>query len=180
MSGSSLPETPEISGQHVQKLPGRPQSGNAKAARELPLEGKSVEARRKSIERAANIAAISPDAKAAAKEQGLDDNQRALLLIAKELPEDQVRMVTTLSGRKSAARSRTKAAAIAQDLNEQIEASPHIAEGRTSIETLRHKWQEAIDLRRAWEAASAEVRDQFCREVLNMDMEVSSEETFAR
>jgi ParB-like chromosome segregation protein Spo0J len=166
-------------GQHVQKLPGRPQSGNAKAARELPLEGKSEEALRKSIERAAKIAAISPEAKAAAKERGLDDNQRALLIIAKESRENQVRMVTTLSSRKRESPSKAKAASISQDMTEQVKASPHLAGDRTSIETLKHKWQEASDLRGAWEAASVEVRDQFCREVLNMDLDASWENTSA-
>jgi hypothetical protein len=73
-----------ISGQLVQKNKwGRPQGGFSKSARELPVVGRSVESRRKMIARATKIASISPTAKDIAKACGLEDNQEALLKIAK-------------------------------------------------------------------------------------------------
>jgi hypothetical protein len=73
-----------ISGQRVRKNKfGRPQGGFSKFARDLPAVGRSFEARRKSIARATKIAGISSAAKDAAKAAGLDDNQKALLKIAK-------------------------------------------------------------------------------------------------
>jgi ParB/RepB/Spo0J family partition protein len=73
----------KVSGQVDQKRRGgRPPSGKALAARELPLLGRSADAIRKSIERAEKIDRISQDAKKAAKKVGLADNQKALLRIA--------------------------------------------------------------------------------------------------
>jgi ParB family chromosome partitioning protein len=73
-----------ISGQRGRKSKlGRPQGGFSKLARKLPTVGRSFEARRKIIARATKIAGISAVAKDAAKDVGLDDNQKALLKIAK-------------------------------------------------------------------------------------------------
>jgi ParB family chromosome partitioning protein len=73
-----------ISGQRGRKSKlGRPQGGFSKLARKLPTVGRSFEARRKIIARATKIAGISAVAKDAAKDVGLDDNQKALLRIAK-------------------------------------------------------------------------------------------------
>lgn len=73
-----------ISGQPAQKSKlGRPPGGIALAARELPLVGRSVEARRKVIDRAISISQITPEAKKVATEAGFDNNQKALLKIAK-------------------------------------------------------------------------------------------------
>jgi ParB-like chromosome segregation protein Spo0J len=73
-----------ISGQHGRKSKlGRPQGGFSKLARKLPTVGRSFEARRKIIVRATKIAGISAAAKDSAKDVGLDDNQKALLKIAK-------------------------------------------------------------------------------------------------
>ncbi len=72
------------SGQVVQKgKTGRLSGGIALAAREVPVAGRSVEARRKIIERAVRIAQLAPEVKTAAKRAGLDNNQRVLLKIAK-------------------------------------------------------------------------------------------------
>ena len=53
-------------------------------ARELPIPGKSTEARRKFVERALKIDGIRPEAKVAARAAGLDNKQSALLAIASE------------------------------------------------------------------------------------------------
>jgi hypothetical protein len=72
-----------ISGQPARKSKfGRPPGGVSLAARELPLVGRSAEARRIIANRAIRINQITPEAKKAAIESGLDDNQGALLKIA--------------------------------------------------------------------------------------------------
>jgi ParB-like chromosome segregation protein Spo0J len=63
---------------------GRPEGGVAQAARELPMSGKSEEARRKSVARDIRIAEISPEAKDAIKKAGIDNNLTALLAVGKE------------------------------------------------------------------------------------------------
>lgn len=92
------------SGQHVRKATGgRPKGGLAEAARELPVPGKSEEAKRKTVERAMKIAAIAPEAKEAAIAAGLANNQRALLAVADEKTKDaQVEMVKKRAAHKRA------------------------------------------------------------------------------
>lgn len=87
-----------VSGQVVQKGRfGRPPGGWSEAARVLPVIGRSVEARRKVLARAARIAGITPEGKVGAKEAGLDNNQQALLRIASASGfEAQVRMAIRL------------------------------------------------------------------------------------
>jgi hypothetical protein len=68
------------------------------AARELPVIGRSVEARRQIIRRAKKIAQISPEAKKAAIKARLQNNQQALLKIAKAGGQKaQLRMVAELA-----------------------------------------------------------------------------------
>jgi ParB-like chromosome segregation protein Spo0J len=92
----------EVSGHNVRKPKGgRPEGGIAKAARDLPVSGKTAEARRKSVERDVKIAGISRKAKAAAKAAGLEDNRTALLKIAKEpTPKAQAAKVQELANEK--------------------------------------------------------------------------------
>jgi ParB-like chromosome segregation protein Spo0J len=59
---------------------GRPPNGTSKIARDL--FGITVDAWRKKLRRAKGIARIQPEAKQAAVDAGLDDNQQALLTIA--------------------------------------------------------------------------------------------------
>ncbi len=72
----------KVSGQLVRK-PGRPPAGIAAVGRALPAIARSEEARRKILSRALKVAALTPEAKSKAKEAGLDNNERALLTIAK-------------------------------------------------------------------------------------------------
>jgi ParB/RepB/Spo0J family partition protein len=97
-----------VSGQKVQKPKGgRPQSGVAKAARQLPVKGKTQEARRKRIERAIKIAAISSEAKAAIRRAGLDEHHAALCQIADQKDRKaQVAKVKEIAARKAGARQR--------------------------------------------------------------------------
>jgi hypothetical protein len=70
--------------------------GVRKVARELDLD-------RKDVERAVKVASISPEAKQAARDAGLDNNRQALLAVAKEAtPEAQVAKVQTILLAKAA------------------------------------------------------------------------------
>ncbi len=86
----------KVSGQVVRK-PGRPTGGIAAVARALPTIARSEEARRKILSRALKIAALSPEAKLKAREAGFDDNEHALLEIAKtNNPKIQLKKVSEL------------------------------------------------------------------------------------
>jgi ParB-like chromosome segregation protein Spo0J len=91
----------DISGQVGQKSQfGRPPGGIALAARKLPQLGRSVEARRKIIARATKISQITPEAKKAAMEAHLENNQDALLNIAEVSGyKAQIRLVAELAER---------------------------------------------------------------------------------
>jgi hypothetical protein len=83
--------------------------GIARAARVLAVPGKSEQGRRKFIERALQVASISPEAKAAAIAAGLDNNRAALRQIAKAPPELQVEKVSEIAeGKKARERLRRR------------------------------------------------------------------------
>lgn len=95
---------------------------------------------RKDVRAAEKIAVMTPEAKAAAQEVGIDDNQTKLLAVAKEAPERQVAKVIELASRP---------AKIAPDpLND--------------FET-KEKWMDAI--MRVWNRGSKEWRDEFMSRV---------------
>jgi hypothetical protein len=100
-----------VYGQVVSKPQGgRPEGGVSRAARELPVPGKTFGARRKYIVRAVDIDAISDDAKAAARTARLDDKKTALMAIASErAPEAQLAKVRELATRKAIRRRKSSA-----------------------------------------------------------------------
>ena len=63
---------------------GRPEGAITKAARTLPIPGKSQEAREKVARRSLQIDRITEEAKGALKEAGLDDIQSALLEVRRD------------------------------------------------------------------------------------------------
>jgi ParB-like chromosome segregation protein Spo0J len=75
------------------------EGGVRKAARELPIPGKTEEARRHNARRAVKIGDLTDDAKAAARVHGIDDNQTKLLQVAAEPPEQQVDKVIEIAKR---------------------------------------------------------------------------------
>jgi hypothetical protein len=99
-----------------------------KAARDLGLD-------RNEVQRAKKIADIAPEAKEAAREAGLDDNQSALLEVAKEKePEQQVAKVEEIATKKK--RSRGAAA------QEQIAPPPSSSDvGYGAKVTTLDKWK---------------------------------------
>jgi ParB-like chromosome segregation protein Spo0J len=93
------------------------EKGIRKVARELNLE-------RKDVERAVKVASISPEAKQAARDAGLDDNRTALLAVAKEAtPEAQVAKIRAISSAKTAPKADNQPAA-----SDVVEVSHHIGE----------------------------------------------------
>jgi ParB family chromosome partitioning protein len=77
-------EAERVSGQLAQKPPGRPESGDSLAARDLGIT-------REEIRRAQTIAALPEATKETARSLGYDDNQSALLKAARETtPEAQI------------------------------------------------------------------------------------------
>jgi len=99
-------------GQDVHKPQGgRPEGGNAEAARQLPVPGKTEEGKRKTIERALKINQISREAKEAATAAGFADNQSALIAIARETTiSAQLKKVAELAGRKRTKRKKSRSA----------------------------------------------------------------------
>ena len=79
-----------VSAQLGQKL-GRPEGGDSKAARDLNIS-------RQQVERAKKIAGISDEAKEAAKDAGIDNNQSKLLAVASVPTESQVAKAYELKG----------------------------------------------------------------------------------
>lgn len=72
------------------------------ASRKLDLPGLTKEARRKTLERAMNIASIHSEAKEALREAELDNHQAHLLAVAKELTlEDQLKKIADLQSAKA-------------------------------------------------------------------------------
>jgi hypothetical protein len=134
-----------VSGQLVHKPHGgRPEGGAARAARELPVPGKTVEGRRKFIERALEIDGMWPEAKSVALDAGLD-SKCALFIVARErTPEAQIAKAKEIAARKGAPRQR-----MSKDEEEQLAK-------------LSGVWSESGVLRRdAWKQASVLVRRRF-------------------
>jgi ParB family chromosome partitioning protein len=71
--------------------------GNSQAARELGVDEKAVR-------NASKVASITPEAKEAARNAGIADNQSKLLKVANTKPEHQVEVVQELAGRVRAPR----------------------------------------------------------------------------
>jgi hypothetical protein len=78
------------------------EQGIRKAARELGVSQPEVQ-------RALKVASLTPEAKAAAVEAGLDDNQSALLVAAKEDAGHQVAKVAEIAQKKKARKARVSA-----------------------------------------------------------------------
>lgn len=88
----------DISSQVATKLNGRPKGGINAAARALGI-GKDA------THRAAKVAGLSPEAKEAAREVGLDDNRSALLKAARAAPDKQAEAIHDIAARKEGDRA---------------------------------------------------------------------------
>jgi ParB family chromosome partitioning protein len=98
-------------GQVVQKSGGvgRPAGGVSEAARSLPVLGKTEEAWRKVVGRALQISGMTDEAKSAAREAGLADNQSALLAASVQpTTEGQLKKIQEIADRKKVGRRRPR------------------------------------------------------------------------
>jgi ParB-like chromosome segregation protein Spo0J len=136
------------------KGPGRPVSGKAKAARELPVKGKTEQARRKNIERKLKIAAIDPAVKDAVREARLDDHPSKLLNIsAGTTPKAQLARVNELKAHSRKPKSRA--------------SGGPVSDGGSSFARMKRDWQKAKKLSRpVWEGATLPDRRRYIVEVL--------------
>jgi hypothetical protein len=161
----------EVSRQNVPKPKGgRPEGAIAKAARDLPMKGKTQEARRKAIERALKIAAIASEAKVAVRKAGLDHNKSALREIAKvETAEEQLQKVQELIDRqakKPAKRGHVKKGKKPKGGIDDSTSQPAHPDDVISAELKTHCSHE---FKKAWAQASTMVKRRFLREVLKWD-----------
>lgn len=155
----------DFSGQVGQKSKrGRPPGGVSKAARALPI-GRSVQARRKQIQRAQKIARLQPQAKKAAISAGLADNQQVLLEIAKAHGgKAQLKKVALLA--PPSKDQQDKSVELGADSNAKANESGRRGKHskrpehpETTFEQLEKLWQN--ELREPWMYAPFGVRVQF-------------------
>lgn len=77
-------------------------SGYEKQERGDSLAARTLGVTRQEVSRARKVAGIAPEAKAAAREAGIDNNQRALLRVAAAPAEKQVEVVADLAAKRDA------------------------------------------------------------------------------
>jgi ParB/RepB/Spo0J family partition protein len=157
----------EISRQNVAKRKvGRPKGAIEKAARDLPMKGKTQQARRKAIERGLKIAAISSEAKVAVTKAGLDDNRSGLREIAKiENAEEQLQKVQEIikrQAKKQAKRDQVKKAVKAKR-SQPAQRHPD------DVILKELKTYCRPELKKTWAQASTKVKRRFLREVLKWE-----------
>jgi ParB-like chromosome segregation protein Spo0J len=145
----------------AKKGPGRSEGGKAKAARDLPIPGKTDEAKRKTVERRLAIADIDTAAKEAVREAGLDDSPTKLLKIAAErTAEAQLAKVKALA--KGAGKTGDDDAD--HDADDADDAEPPLV-------VLKRAWKKAKDLQAAWQKASLDDRRAFIAEDLGYPLD---------
>jgi ParB-like chromosome segregation protein Spo0J len=155
----------QSSGEKAKKGPGRSEGGKAKAARDLPIPGKTEEAKRKTVERRLAIAGIDSAAKKAAREAGLDDTPTKLLKIAAETTtEAQLAKVKALA--KGSGKTGTHTSD--DDADEPNDAEPPLV-------LLKRAWKKAKDFRAAWQMASSDDRRAFIIEDLGYPLDEEPE-----
>ena len=111
---------------------------------------KQLDLSREEVRRSEKIAGISPAAKTAAETTGLDDNQEALLKVAKEsTSEGQTNRVHELANNKQAPRSRS----LLPDEAKQLKA-------------LKKAYAGADKFKKAWTRATRAVREKFIKSLL--------------
>jgi ParB-like chromosome segregation protein Spo0J len=148
-----------ISGKNVQKKRGRPESGDAKAARKLPISGKTTDAKRKRIAADRKIRALDPVVKEAIIEAGLDDDAGKLKeIVGQKTTKAQIAKVGELK-----AGSRKKKPSASGKASSGME---------TPFDVLEREWRDAKNkkLRVAWKQASPQDRRVFVTTVLKFPL----------
>jgi ParB family chromosome partitioning protein len=160
-----------FSRQNVEKKQGRPIGIITRVLSKLPIKGKTVEARRKRLERALTISKLPPEVKAAvnAREPGMTD--KMLSEIAREKSaETQLEKINEIVMRnakaQAAKRNRVKKSkAKAEKPGEKASAKNHPDE----VVFAELKSECSANFRRTWTVASPKVRRRFLREVLKWE-----------
>jgi ParB/RepB/Spo0J family partition protein len=144
---------------------GRPEGAITKAARELPIKGKTQQARRKRLERGLKIGSrISAEVEAAAKEAGLDDKSSALYKIANEdTATAQLKKVRELARRKSQAKSSAhRFGKRKTKKGKRFAPNPPLSTGEEkALASLIDAWNDATDLKTVFAKVSSAVRGEF-------------------
>jgi ParB-like chromosome segregation protein Spo0J len=149
----------EISGEKVQKRkPGRPEGGDAEAARTLNLRGKTPDAKRKNLAFDRKVSGIHADAKQAMVDAGLDDDGEALREVANEpTRKNQLAKVKALVKAASKTDHRTSD-------DDADDAEPPLV-------VLKRAWKKAKDLQAAWRIAELDDRRAFIIEDLGYPLD---------
>jgi ParB-like chromosome segregation protein Spo0J len=136
--------------QLIQEKEGVKAGGNQPNDKGISKAAKALGISREKVRRSRRIEAISPEARRLAEAAGLDDNQQALLKIAKQAtPKAQAKMV-----RKLAKNGRTKGRSA---------LSP---EEVAQYEALKLRFKANSKFRRLWDKATTAVRQKFINSVL--------------
>jgi ParB-like chromosome segregation protein Spo0J len=142
-----------ISGKKLQKKRGRPEGGDAEAARTLPIPGKSVDAKRKKIASDRKIAALDPAVQAAAIKAGLDNDTGKLEEIARQKTQKaQLAKIDELASPRKPRGGHSPDEATAKK--------------ESTYEVLKGAWKKAKKLRLAWKRATPPDRVRFVTKVL--------------
>jgi ParB/RepB/Spo0J family partition protein len=166
-----IEERHSIDGENVSKRKGgRPEGAITKAARELPLKGKTQKARRKEIERRMKIASISLEAKAAVRDAGLDDTPSALRKVAQEgTPEAQIAKVQEIAKGKAtpwARASGAKTKGRMKKAKKVAAGSSMTEEDKKALANLMEAWNGLRELKCGFVEASPIVRERFIEKIM--------------
>jgi ParB-like chromosome segregation protein Spo0J len=160
-----LPNPAEISGEKVQKKRGRPESGDAKAARTLKVRGKTADAKRKNIAEDRKISGIHEDAQQALIDAGLDDSGKALRAVADE-PTREAQLAKVKDLARGSGKTGDDDADRADD---DVEAEPPLV-------VLKREWKKAKKFRAAYQNASPEDHRAFIIEDLEYPLDEEPED----
>lgn len=146
----SVQSAPKSKSASNPKGAGRKAAGVSAASRDLGIE--STDAKR-----AVKVASLTPEAKEAAREVGLDDNRSALLAAAKAEPQQQAEVIRKIADEKAerALLKPAKAPTITSLVKEAVSLPEWTAEHETGFAALCD----------AWEAAPHEARVQFLQQL---------------
>src|SRR3984893_11407917 len=161
-----------FSRQNVEKKRGRPIGIITRVLSKLPIKGKTVEARRKRVERTLAISKLPPEVKAAVKAREPGMTEKMLSKIAREkTPQAQVKKIEEIGKRKAKAkaakRDRVKKKAHAQKPDEKVPAKKPPDE----VILAELKSETSVYFRRTWAEAltRTDVCQRYLREVLQWE-----------
>src|SRR5208337_3956297 len=134
-----------------------------KAARMLPIKGKTQKARRKTIERGLKIASMSPEGEAAVRAAGLDDNRAALREIAnEETAEAQTQKVKAIAKDKAKGKASMRGFGKRKTKAKRMPLPSSLsADEKKRVKGLLKMWHDAHDLNRAFAKETPAVHEGF-------------------